>query len=154
VETISTRRALNGTSHQLQVHRGNAATCQRCGKPLAAKRTGRKPRYCSARCRDAHRRQLNFDFCATTRAAITGAFKNPARYPHQAKPRNAKNSPAISSGCRANLAGRGSVDKALWRSIVEREVFAGRDWREVTSSDGVKSEVTMLRPRPLREVAP
>jgi hypothetical protein len=136
-----------GTQHKTARH---AATCADCGCTIVLKHTGRKPQYCSARCRDAHRRQLNFDFCGTTRAAVT----KPARYPCQAKPRNTKNSPAISSVCKPSLAGRASIGKALWRNIVEVEVFAGRDRREVTSSDGVKSEVTMLRPRALREVAP
>ena len=123
-----------------RLRHGNA--CQNCGKPVAAKHTGRKPRYCSDRCRDAHRRQLNFDFCGAT------------RYPCQAKPRNAENSHANSNGCRGALAGRGSVGKALWRSIVELEVYAGRDWSEAVSSDGVAYRVATLRPRALREVAP
>ena len=51
------------------------------------------------------------------------------------------------------MAGRAPVAKALWRSIVELEVYGGRDWHETISSDGVRSKVTTLRPRALREGA-
>ena len=117
-----------------------SAVCASCGRALEARHAGRKRRYCSDRCRDANCRQLNFEFCGTT------------RYPCQAKPRNAKNSQDTSSTSQADFAGRGCADKRLWCSIIETEIFSGRDWREVISSDGVRSEVTTLRPRALRGV--
>ena len=121
-----------------QLRHSNA--CQNCGKLAAAKHTGRKPRYCSDRCRDAHRRHRNFEVCGTT------------RYPCQAKPRNAENSRDTSGTSQADFGGRGSVDKRLWWHIVTIEVINGHHWSPSVSSDGVASEVTMLRPRALRGV--
>lgn len=113
-----------------------SAVCVSCGRALEARHTGRKRRYCSDRCRDAQRRQLNFEFCGTT------------RYPCQAKPRNAENSRDTSGTSQADFAGRGSaVTKRLWRSIIELEVYAGRTWSEVVSTDGVLCQVaTRVRP--------
>lgn len=112
-----------------------SAVCVSCGRALAARHTGRKRRYCSDRCRDAQRRQLNFEFCGTT------------RYPCQAKPRNAENSRDTSGTSQPGFAGQGCANKRLWRSIVELEVYAGRNWSDVVSTDGVLCQVaTRVRP--------
>ena len=140
METISTRRVTNGSGRDAQVRHGNAASCQNCGEPIIPKRGSRRQRFCNSRCKDEARRNRNNAICGR------------ARYPSGPVPRSVKNSHANSNGCKADFAGRGSVDKALWRSIVELEVYAGRDWSEVVSSDGVVSQVAMLWPRALRGV--
>jgi hypothetical protein len=114
-----------------------AKHCLTCGSTIVAKHTGRKRKYCSAKCRDAHRRQLNFEVSGT------------ARYPTQAKPRNAENPPTVSKNCEVDFAGRASPD--LWRRILEIEVIAPHGWSLIVSSDGVKSEQTFLRPPALVE---
>ena len=128
------------------LHPGNSeckrtGSCPVCGRSILAKRAGRKREYCSDKCRDAHRRRVNFQFCGH------------ARYPHSAEPRNAKNSPVISNGCKADFAGRASVNKALRHRIIQVEILEVRTWREVVSSDGVQSRVAFLA-APLLRGAP
>ena len=118
------------------------ATCASCGRVLIAKHTGRKRHYCSDRCRDRARQDRAYAFRGTAIGAGSRV------------PRNAGNSSNISKNCGQDFGGRASVDPQLWRAIVELEIFAGRDWRELVSSDGVRCEVTALRPRALREARP
>ena len=119
------------------------ATCASCGRVLVAKHIGRKRRYCSDRCRDRARQGRAYAFRGTTIGAGSRL------------PRNVGNLPSISRNCGPDFAGRGSADwRLLWHQIVETEIFAGRDWREVTSRDGVRSLVAVLRQRALREVRP
>jgi hypothetical protein len=108
-----------------------------CGTVIVAKRTGRKREYCSEKCRDAHRRQLNFDFFASTAHG-------------QGKPRNSKNSADGSEVSSGQNGGRGSVINGLRKKIIDIEVIDPHSWIETVSSDGVVSFVTMLRPRALR----
>lgn len=117
-------------------------TCANCGRVPVAKHTGRKRHYCSDRCRDRARKSRR------------SAFRGTVLVGNSRQPRNAGNSGTISKTCKPVLGGRASVNPQLWHAIVELEVFAGRAWREVTSRDGVRSEVAVLRPRALREVGP
>ena len=81
------RHSNNVASPRLQGSR----LCQTCGEKLpATKRSGRHRLFCSDRCRDVRRRNLNFDFYGSTAQG-------------QAKPRNAKNPPTISKNCKADL---------------------------------------------------
>jgi hypothetical protein len=123
--------------------------CAVCGRTFSTKHTGRKPQFCSNRCRDTNRRQLNFDFCHETKIKPAGALKKLGRYPYQANPRNASNSSTISNPCKAKNGGRGSPINGFWRRIVEVEVIGAREWREVVSTDGVVSWVAYLKPRAL-----
>jgi hypothetical protein len=95
------RHSNNVASPRLQGSR----LCQTCGEKLpATKRSGRHRLFCSDRCRDVRRRNLNFDFYGSTAQG-------------QAKPRNAKNPPTISKNCKADSAGRGR--SVSWQRIVE-----------------------------------
>lgn len=105
--------------------------CQICGADIAAKHTGRRRQFCSRRCRKAAQR-----------------LKNDGRYPPSGASRNAENSLAISIACKGDLAGRGSAICGP-HDVVEVELIGGRAWWEVTSIDGVKSQVSVLRPRAL-----
>jgi hypothetical protein len=98
------------------------------------------------------RRQLNFEFAENPRNEITpaGALKNPGGYPPSRHPRNAKKTAAISNGCRADFAGRGSINNDLWRSIINLEVIEPHRWTEVVSADGVRGFVAILQPSALR----
>ena len=113
--------------------------CAVCGRVLVRKHTGRKPRFCSDRCRDRARKSRKSVF----RGTVLGVGSR--------QPRNAGNSFATSKACKADLGGRGYVNPQLWHTIIEVEVFAGRAWQKIISRDGVKSEVAVLRPRALRE---
>ena len=139
-----------------QVAHRHAPVCRNCGAKIRTKRRGRRAKYCSASCRVDASRQLNFGFAkgeATKQLAQfengktpAGALKNPARNTPSRVLRNGKNPPAISDACRAEIAGRASAIKGLWRSIINVEVIAPHQWTEVTSADGVVSQVATLRP--------
>jgi hypothetical protein len=126
------------------------APCPICGAGFIAKHTGRKRRFCSDHCRDEARRNRTTKTHETEKT-VADALTKPARYPTCLDPRNGENSPVISNGCKAVLRGRRSIDKGLWRQIVEIEVIAGRKWREVVSSSGVVSYVSRISKRALRE---
>ena len=116
--------------------------CVVCGRVLVKKHTGRKPRFCSDHCRDRARQNRIQAFRWTTLGVGSRV------------PRNVEIPFNISRNCRSDFAGRGSADwRLLWHQIVETEIFAGRDWCEIVSADGVKSLVAVLRQRALREVA-
>ena len=115
--------------------------CAVCGHALVRKHTGRKPRFCSDRCRDRARKGRKSAF----RGTVLGVGSH--------RPRYARNSDVNSKACKPVFAGRGSVDPRLWHTIIEVEVFAGRDWQKIISRDGVPSEIAVLRARALREVA-
>jgi hypothetical protein len=58
--------------------------------------------------------------------------------------------------CKTIFAGRGSnfsglSDTGIFgpRRVVEAELFAGREWRDEISADGVRSQVSMLSRRAL-----
>jgi hypothetical protein len=51
------REPLSALPRRVQIHPGQAS-CERCGTPLAPKRTGRRPRFCSDACRKATFRAL------------------------------------------------------------------------------------------------
>ena len=105
--------------------------CAICGHVITAKRSGFKQKYCSNRCRDTHRRQLNF------------AFFDATRYPPQGKPRNATNPSTISKYYKAENRDRGSA--VSWRRIVQIEVIEPHTWTPITSTDGVTSQQATLR---------
>ena len=131
---------MNESVYRQTCRPSNANTCQRCGEAFARCLTGRPKRFCSDACRDSARRDRK----------VVQRFKNGARYPYSGEPRNDAKSACGTSTFSPENRGRGSVDKTLWRSIVELEVFAGRDWSEVVSTDGVACQVATLRSRALR----
>lgn len=106
--------------------------CAGCGSKFTAKRTGRKREYCSNRCRDEHRRQLNFSFYGKTGH-------------REAKPQNAKNPQTVSKNCEAVFAGRASPDQALRHRIIEIEIINAHSWTPGISADGVVFEQAILR---------
>ena len=139
METISTKRVINGASREVQARHN----CRELWQVVRCETYWQEAAIIASASAavTTHRAAAEIcDFCGAT------------RYPCQAKPRKLENSHANSNGCKAGFAGRGPVDKALWRSIIELEVYAGRDWHETISSDGVMSQVATLRPRALREV--
>jgi hypothetical protein len=106
--------------------------CAACGRTVT--RHSRQQRYCSDRCRDFIRRENK------ARTAI----KNPVVVVDTAKPTNP---PKKSNGFNSLQAAKsGSTPRICApRHVLERELFAGRDWHQEISPDGVVVQVTQLR---------
>jgi len=95
------------------------ATCVQCGQRFPRdKCSGRKPKYCSYKCRDAARRDRNFVGSGSTRRAPT---KN-----GQAIPRNASKTDVVSIACKGDFRARGidlrGLDAELRRLILAAEL--------------------------------
>jgi hypothetical protein len=89
--------------------------CAVCGKPFIARHTGRKRLFCSSRCRTEARRQRS--------------FVSPG-YPSAKTTRNAENSSANSTACKAQNSDRGS------RFSVPLDLLGGRyQWPSASRLD-------------------
>src|SRR6516162_3210538 len=118
-----------------QVRRaGNALRCQKCGKPLHAKRGSRRQLYCSYKCRDEARRSRNFAALACTRRGSQGI------------PRSVENQPLVSNGYKAYYVVRPPCIVGPAR-VIQTEIIAGRNWESVTSPNGVPCMVAGCRTR-------
>ena len=85
-------------------------------------------------------------------AAVSRAFKMPGSIPSSPAPkRNAvgsnRSKKPEQNQCLQNAILQGVRAP---RHVIEAEVFGGRIWRQIVSSDGVVCEVGTLRPRALR----
>ena len=77
------------TAHKLETEfrqpaSHHAAVRRNCGGQIKSKRLGRKRQYCSDRCRDEARRQIEFDFAEEkppNGIAPAGTLKKLGRYP-------------------------------------------------------------------------
>jgi endogenous inhibitor of DNA gyrase (YacG/DUF329 family) len=106
--------------------------CAGCGKSIEH-RTGRRPRFCSDRCR-------NREF---GRTRVRKAFLAPDT---GAPPKREKNSSSVSDLQRAKTQSR--VEIIAPSDVLAIEVF-DRSWRAATSSSGIAIEVGRLRQRVL-----
>jgi endogenous inhibitor of DNA gyrase (YacG/DUF329 family) len=106
--------------------------CRSCGKPITH-HTGRRPSYCSARCR-----MREFGKGRSRKAFLGGDTRAPTKRQKIDSNNNALQRAKIQSGTR--ILGPASV--------LAIEVF-GRAWQSRTSSGGVPIEVAQLRPRAL-----
>jgi hypothetical protein len=106
--------------------------CAMCGRTVT--RRSRQQKYCSDRCRDFARRENN------ARTAI----KNPVVVADTAEPTNP---PKKSNGFNSLRAAKSGSTPAIYapREVISRELFAGRDWREEVSPDGVVVQVARTR---------
>jgi hypothetical protein len=106
---------------------GNAVTCANCGAPLRPKRSSRRQKFCDDACRKNAFR----------------ASKWLARYELPEAGRSVANNRARSMACNGP-----SVDgpPRIYgpRRVIQRELFAGRQWRDVVSPDGVRVWVAGL----------
>jgi hypothetical protein len=129
--------------------------CEQCGKPLKTKRSGRKRRYCSSRCRSAARRYRGWGANFVSRG-----------YPTEAKLQNGSEKSTISApsqGEKRDLAfpidvlGGGNrwpwrLDRGLLRTIIEREIGgrvirAGDPSSSSTGSPTANDNLTIMRKR-------
>lgn len=130
--------------------------CASCGGRVARKLTGRQKLFCSATCRNRARRERNLDQFGHTRTAdarnsktATGALKN-GQAVHTARTHETPPKSSIKSAT-FETENRGRAPRICGpRPVLEIEIFAGRDWRESISADGVTSQLSMLRPPVVR----
>jgi hypothetical protein len=126
------------------LRRKDQIDCPSCGK--AKPRRSHRQTYCSTRCRQ----RANYE-----KLAVQRLFPG-RRYPTSPRPTigpKKQNDFKVLHGrkSRSSLTEM-PVSREVWRAILDTEVF-DRDWRPVTSSDGVMCEVSLLRPRSLKSPA-
>jgi len=112
--------------------RARRLDCRSCGKPITH-HAGRRPSYCSARCR-----MREFGKGRSRKAFLGGDTRAPTKRQKIDSNNNALQRAKIQSGTR--ILGPASV--------LAIEVF-GRAWQTRTSSGGVPIEVAQMRPRVL-----
>lgn len=120
--------------------------CPKCGKPIKRNVRGRQKKFCSYYCRDQARRLQHF--AGPSHRKPVQRFKNGARYPYEGLPRNDAKNPCAAATFEAGFSGRGSGIQGP-RHVIAIEL--DRDWTETTSTDGVRSFVSILRPPALRD---
>jgi hypothetical protein len=113
-------------------------TCAHCSRSV--RRKSRQQRFCGRKCRvSAHR----------AKTAIR-PLKIHSRYPHSGDETKVRKKAKDSNGLRDRFS-RSTPRISGPASVIEAEVYAGRNWQRVVSSDGVEVEIAWLRPRALRE---
>jgi hypothetical protein len=131
---------LSGQNQPRPKFRRPSVACQSCGKTLpSGSRAGRSRQFCSNGCRQKGQRD---------RKAVQ-RFKNGFRYGTPGALRNDAKNPYGIGVSAVDFPGRGSGIQAP-RHVVEVELLAARNWTETTSTDGVKSFVSILRTAALR----
>ena len=108
--------------------------CPSCGRSMPRK--ARQQIYCSTPCRQ----RANY-----AKAVAEGRFEPPLTK-DTVRPTNPPKKVNGINALRAPKSGS-SIAPERWRAIVELEVFGGRRWQAVVSSDGLTCEVSLLRPR-------
>jgi hypothetical protein len=116
----------------LAARRDAPVVCRVCGR--CVERAARQQLYCSRACRERGKERVRKASLGPT----TGAPPNPLKKLNGA------------NGLHGSKA-RSSTPQNLLRDVIETEIFAGRSWRPVISSDGVVCWVSTLRPRALRD---
>jgi hypothetical protein len=116
----------------LAARRDAPVVCRVCGRRV--ERAARQQLYCSRICRERGKQRIRKASLGPT----TGAPPNP---PKKLNGANGLHGSKV----------RSSIPQNLLREVIETEVFAGRSWRPVLSSDGVSCEVSTLRPRALQK---
>jgi hypothetical protein len=110
--------------------RDTPVTCDHCGRVV--RRRSRQQRFCSDACRERGRERSRKAFLSQDTGAPTHPLKK-------------VNGISVFGGRKS----WSSTPPELLRKIVEVEVFAGRQWRPVISTDGVACEVAACRTRAL-----
>src|SRR5262245_16946510 len=121
------------TTRPITARRDAPVICPACGRIV--RRKARQQRYCSTHCRKRAQRAVE-PLKILPHHHPSGGGTNP---PKKFNGGNALQGPKS----------RSSLPREAWRTIVEVEVFGGRAWEAVVSSDGVTCEVAPLRPRAL-----
>jgi endogenous inhibitor of DNA gyrase (YacG/DUF329 family) len=123
----------DNTCRKTPTRRDDPIKCATCGRVVP--RASRRQKFCSAACRQrAFQKNGRGANIFDVPDQHTGRVTNPRKNPNDNRPfQTAK------AGSRARINGP--------RRIVEREVISGREWREATSSDGVRVRVTRLERR-------
>jgi hypothetical protein len=126
------------------LRRKDEITCPACGR--TRRRRSHRQTYCTTRCRQrAHRK-----------SALERSFRAP-RYPYSPPATIAQKNTSTFNGFQGQKSGSSptfwhgdsAFEAKLWRNVLDIEVF-DREWRPITSTDGVVCEVSRLRPRALQ----
>jgi len=87
-------------------------------------------------------------------ATVSRAFKMPGSIPSSPAPKTNAVRPNRSKKPKQNQCPQSAILRQgkirAPRHVIEAEVFGGRIWRQIVSSDGLVCEVGTLRPRALR----
>jgi hypothetical protein len=133
--------------------------CPGCGEPVSHDRehgrAARRRTYCKTPCRRRAERTRARN--ARTAIAFPRAIISRSEGGDTGRGRKAPSNPlkllADNSGKSGSSPtfwhGDSAFEAELWRKILNIEVF-DREWRPITSSDGVVCEVSRLRPRALQ----
>ena len=122
-----------GSSEARAQARTRNLTCRLCGKPIVH-RSGRRPTYCSDRCR-----LRKFDRGRVKKAGLGGDTGGPTKRIKIVNKINALQRAKMQSSTR--ILGPSNV--------IAVEVFGGRAWQPLTSTGFVPSERAQRRPRGL-----
>jgi hypothetical protein len=121
------------------IRRTDPVCCPVCGRIVARKT--RQQRFCSDRCRERSKESERGK--ERSRKALMGWHTGAPTEPLK-KANNFSRFEQPKSG--SSIARKPFLDE-----VIEAEVFGGREWRQVTSSDGVVCQVSTLRPRALQD---
>jgi hypothetical protein len=128
----------NMVTTDFAARRDAPVVCRVCGRHV--ERAARGQAYCSTRCR----KRANY-----AKAVAEGRFgARPAQ--DTALGTNPPKKLNGANGLHGSKA-RSSPSQSLLREVIETEVFAGRTWRPVISTDGIRCEVSTLRPCTLQK---
>jgi hypothetical protein len=119
------------TDRPAPLHRDAPVVCPQCGRIVARK--ARQQIYCSTHCRERGKERTRKAFLGQD----TGAPPNPLKKANGFNVLRARENGS-------------SIPQNLRRKVIETEIFGGREWRQVVSSDGVVCQVSTLRQRTLR----
>jgi hypothetical protein len=127
------------------LRRKDEITCPACGR--TRRRRSHRQTYCTTRCRQHAHRQ----------SALERSFRAP-RYPYGPPATIAQKNTSTFNGFQGQKSGSSpsfwhgdnAFEAELRRKILNIEVF-DREWRPITSSDGVVCEVSRLQAREMHE---
>jgi phage FluMu protein Com len=122
---------MHPTNNPQAARRDTPVRCAVCGRVVA--RASRQQRFCSARCRKRHAYAENArtDVFVSALGQHSGSGTNP---------------PKKSNGFNGVQAAKSGSNPPIYAPpwVIERELFAGRDWHEAVSPDGVVTKIARL----------
>jgi hypothetical protein len=113
---------------ETKLRAGNARCCACCGRKLQPKRSSRRQRFCDAACRQTAYRAKKWTARNRGPKALRSVEKTRGR----------------SNGYGGHFAD-GASRICAPGAVIEAEIFGRREWRAVTSPDGVVCKVAAIK---------